>query len=209
MRAITGSRAIARSIANVAVVACLSLATAGVADAEVRDQSPSGFTIENSQLVPVDAMTAWAALVDDVGRWWPQDHTWWGDASKLSIQARAGGCFCEIDGDRQAAHMTVSFVDPGKTLRMTGGLGPLQGMGFSGALEWRLVAAEGGTRITLYYRAGGYSPEDISAFVPVIDRVQGAQLGGLADYLRNQASPAAAPRDPVREGSRSGRPADG
>ena len=176
-----------------AVLAAVLLAAAGLARAEIKDQSPSGFTIENSQVVPVDAKTAWDALVGDVGRWWPKDHTWWGDASKLSIQARAGGCFCEIDGPRQAAHMTVSFVDPGKTLRMTGGLGPLQGMGFSGALEWRFAPAEGGTRITLYYRAGGYSPEDIGSFVPVIDRVQALQLGGLAGYLRRDAGHPRAP----------------
>ena len=160
------------------------LAVAGVAHAEVKDVSPGGFTIENSQVVPVDAMTAWTALVEDVGRWWPADHTWWGDASRLSIQPRAGGCFCEINGAQQAWHMTVTFVDPGKLLRMTGGLGPLQGMGLDGALEWRLAAAEGGTRITLYYRAGGYSPDDLGKFVPVVDRVQAVQLGGLADYLR-------------------------
>ena len=180
MRGITGSIV-------TTILAGALLAAAGLARADIKDQSPSGFTIENSQVVPVDAMTAWQALVDDVGRWWPKDHTWWGDASKLSIQARAGGCFCEIDGPRQAAHMTVAFVDPGKILRMTGGLGPLQGMGFNGALEWRFAPAEGGTRITLYYRAGGYSPEDIGSFVPVIDRVQAAQLGGLADFLRRGA----------------------
>ncbi len=163
------------------------LVASGLAQAEVKDMSPSGFTIENTQVVPVDAMTAWNALVNDVGRWWAKDHTWWGDASKLSIQPRAGGCFCEINGAQQAWHMSVTFVDPGKTLRMTGGLGPLQSMGVSGALEWRLKAADGGTQITLYYRAGGYTPDDLSKFVPVIDKVQGVQLGGLADYLRAQA----------------------
>lgn len=168
-------------------IAAVFLTVSSLAQAEVKDSSPSGFTIENTQVVPVDAMTAWNALVNDVGRWWPKDHTWWGDASKLSIQARAGGCFCEINGAQQAWHMTVTFVDPGKTLRMTGGLGPLQAMGMSGALEWRLAPAEGGTRITLYYRAGGYTPDDLSKFVPVIDKVQGLQLGGLADYLRAQA----------------------
>lgn len=168
-------------------IAAVFLTVSSLAQAEVKDSSPTGFTIENTQVVPVDAMTAWNALVNDVGRWWPKDHTWWGDASKLSIQARAGGCFCEINGAQQAWHMTVTFVDPGKTLRMTGGLGPLQAMGVSGALEWRLKPAEGGTRITLYYRAGGYTPDDLSKFVPVIDKVQGLQLGGLADYLRAQA----------------------
>ena len=171
-------------VAAIAIVAAMAF---GTARAEVKDSAPNGFTIENSQVVPVDAATAWKALVDDVGRWWPKDHTWWGDASKLSIQARAGGCFCEVDGERQAWHMTVTFVDPGSTLRMTGGLGPLQGMGLDGALEWRFAKAAEGTKITLWYRAGGYTPDDINKFVPVVDQVQGQQLGGLADYLRAQA----------------------
>lgn len=154
--------------------------------AEVKDQAPNGFTLENSQWVPVDPGTAWKAFVHDVGQWWPADHSWWGDASKLSISEKAGGCFCEINGAQQAWHMTVTFVDPGKLMRMTGGLGPLQGMGLDGALEWRFVEEKGGTRITLWYRAGGYTPDDLTKFVAVVDKVQGLQLGGLADYLRKQ-----------------------
>ena len=165
--------------------ACL-LASAGT-QAEVKDATASGFTLENSQVVPVDADTAWRALVDGVGKWWPKDHTWWGDAANLSIDATAGGCFCERHGAQQAQHMTVVFVDPGQTLRMTGGLGPLQGMGLDGALEFRLEPADGGTKITLWYRVGGYTPDDLSKFVAVVDRVQAQQLGGLADYIRQGA----------------------
>ena len=156
--------------------------------ARVVDQVANGFTVENSQWVPTDPTTSWKALVDDVGKWWPADHTWWGDASKLSISQKVGGCFCEMNGVQQAWHMTVVFVDPGKTMRMTGGLGPLQGMGLSGALEWRFAEENGGTRITLWYRAGGYTPDDLGKFVPVIDQVQGLQLGGLAEYLRKQVA---------------------
>ena len=171
--------------------AALALSTAVPVQAAVLDCSPSGFTLENSEVVPVDAGTAWKALVDDVGRWWPADHTWWGDASKLSISDKAGGCFCEIDGARQAWHMTVTFTDPGKLLRMTGGLGPLQGMGLDGALEWRFAEENAGTRITLWYRVGGYTPDDLGKFAPVVDKVQGQQLGGLAAFL--QAPPASPP----------------
>ena len=39
----------------------------------------------------------------------------------------------------------------------------------------------------MWYRAGGYTPDDLSKFVAVVDQVQGLQLGGLADYLRAQA----------------------
>jgi hypothetical protein len=170
-----------------AAMLATALLAAGTARAEVKDATASGFTLENSQVVPVDAGTAWRALVDDVGKWWPKDHTWWGDAANLSIDATAGGCFCERNGAQQAQHMTVVFVDPGQTLRMTGGLGPLQGMGLHGALEFRFAPVEGGTKITLWYRAGGYTPDDLSKFVAVVDRVQAQQLGGLADHLRQRA----------------------
>ncbi len=163
--------------------------SATVANGAVVDSSPQGFTIENVETVPVAPDVAFRALVEDVGRWWRADHTWWGGAARLSIEPRAGGCFCELDGARQAAHMRVSFVDPGRLLRMTGGLGPLQGMGLHGALDWRFEAIDGGTRITLYYRVGGYSPDDLAEFAPVVDQVQAVQLGGLARFLREAARP--------------------
>ncbi|MGX5730215.1 SRPBCC family protein [Pseudoxanthomonas beigongshangi] len=168
-----------RSLAA-AVLAC---GLALPAQAAVTDQAANGFTLENSQWVPAKPDVAWDALLA-VGRWWPKDHTWWGEASRLSIEPRAGGCFCEIDGTRQAQHMTVVFAEPGKLLRLSGALGPLQGMGLSGTMEWRLSEENGGTRITLWYRAGGYTPDDLRALAAVVDRVQGQQLTGLAEYLR-------------------------
>ena len=175
----------ARVLAALVVLAAWS----PLAQGAVKDQAPNGFTIENSEWVPADPQTSWKSFVNDVGQWWPADHSWWGDASKLSISEKAGGCFCEINGAQQAWHMTVTFVDPGKLMRMTGGLGPLQGMGLDGALEWRFAEENGGTRITLWYRAGGYTPDDLTRFVPVVDQVQGLQLGGLAAHLRKQATP--------------------
>jgi uncharacterized protein YndB with AHSA1/START domain len=175
-------------LGSIALISISTVAAALPVRAEVKDASPSGFTIENSAVVPVDASTAWQALVGSVDSWWPKDHTWWGRASRLSIDARAGGCFCEIAGDRQAQHMQVVFADPQKLLRMIGGLGPFQGMGLSGVLEWRMTPVDGGTRITLWYRAGGYTPEDLSKLAPVADGVQALQLGGLANYLRDRTA---------------------
>ena len=160
---------------------------AGPTHADVKDASASGFTIENSADVPVDAATAWQVLVGGVDSWWPKDHTWWGRASTLSIDARAGGCFCEKAGSQHAQHMQVVFVDPHKLLRMSGGLGPLQGMGLFGVLEWRLTPIDGGTRIVLWYRAGGYTPDDLSKFAAVVDKVQALQLGGLANKLQHRS----------------------
>jgi uncharacterized protein YndB with AHSA1/START domain len=149
---------------NRAGIALVLMSTAMLAlpvRAEVKDASASGFTVENYVVVPLDASTAWQALVGSIDSWWPKDHTWWGRASRLTIDARAGGCFCEVAGDQQAQHMQVVFADPPRLLRMMGGLGPLQGMGLYGVLEWRVAAVGGGTRITLWYRAGGYAPDDL------------------------------------------------
>ena len=161
------------------------------AHAEVIDATANGFTLSNKIVVSTDAQTTYAALVNDIDRWWPRDHTWFGVGSKLSITAQAGGCFCERKGAQQAQHMTVSFVDPGKLLRMTGGLGPLQGMGIDGVLEFRMTELEqGGTQVTMHYRAGGYTPDDLSQFAPIVDQVQALQIGGLATFL-NAAGAAA------------------
>lgn len=164
------------------LAACAVLAPE--ARAEVADSSASGFTVENRRMVPVSPEVAFKALVQEVDRWWPKDHSWWGKEAKFRIEPRAGGCFCEEGGEHSALHMLVTFVDPPHTLRMTGGLGPLQGMGLHGALEFRLKEQEGGgTEITMWYRAGGYTPDDLSKFAPVVDQVQGLQLGGLATFL--------------------------
>jgi uncharacterized protein YndB with AHSA1/START domain len=171
-----------RLIATLVLLAGLSL-QASTAGARMLHSSAAGFTIENTVTVPVDAKVAWNALVKDVDRWWPKDHSWFGKEGKFSIEPRAGGCFCEKAGARQAQHMTVSFVEPGATLRMIGGLGPLQGLGLDGVMDWTFTPSEGGTKITLRYVAGGYTTTDLVQFAPVVDRVQGQQLGGLAAFL--------------------------
>jgi len=161
----------------------LALSGAG-AWAEVKDASAQGFTLENRETVPVSAMAAWNALVNDVDVWWPRDHTWW-KGSTLSIDARAGGCFCEKDGGRETQHQQIVFVDPGRLLRMVGGLGPAQGLGLSGVIEFRLAAADGGgTTITMFSRTGGYTPDDLRSLAPLADRVNKQMLGALAAYLR-------------------------
>lgn len=156
--------------------------------ADVLDRRADGFTVFNEAWVPVAVDEAWRALVDDVDRWWPGDHTWFGPEGRLSIEARAGACFCEHLGQKSAQHMQVAFVEPGRLLRMLGGLGPLQGMGLHGALEWRFQAEEGGTRLGLWYRVGGYAPEDLGDFAAVVDQVQASQLGGLVAYLSGDSS---------------------
>lgn len=145
----------------------------------------TGFIVENSieSKQPVDKV--WTALVTNVDSWWPKDHSWWGLEGKLTIDAKAGGCFCEIAGEKSAEHMHISFVDPGKLLRMTGGLGPLQGMGMYGALDWVINRKDGITIVTLTYRVNGIHPDGFEKLAPIVAKVQGIQLNGLKTYLEN------------------------
>lgn len=156
----------------------------GIALAEIKSSSPTGFTLEQRIEVGTSAERSWQALVGEIDAWWPRDHTWWGAESRLDIEPHAGGCFCERDGERSAEHLRVVFVDSPNTLRLTGGLGPLQGMGLHGALEFRITPRDGGgSAIRMLYTAGGYSATDLSGLAPVVDRVQGVQLAALQAHL--------------------------
>ena len=57
-------------------------------------------------------------------------------------------------------------------------------MGVHGALDWRISPGEhGGSRITLTYTVSGINPDGFAALAPIVDKVQGLQLGGLAAHL--------------------------
>ena len=54
--------------------------------------------------------------------------------------------------------MRISFVEPNKLLRMSGGLGPLQGMGLYGALDWQFSRVDNMTQVLLTYKVSGIKP---------------------------------------------------
>lgn len=152
--------------------------------ADVLYTEDRAFAVENRVQIQQPADLVWQTLVQQVDEWWPKDHSWWGGA--FSIEPTAGGCFCERQGEQSAQHMMISLVDPGVLLRMTGGLGPLQGLGLSGTLDWQLTPVEGNSEITLVtltYRINGYMPGGFAALAPVVDQVQALQLGGLHRLL--------------------------
>lgn len=66
---------------------------------------------------------------------------------------------------------------------MTGGQGPLQGMGRYGALDWQFTPGETGTQITLTYRVNGINPDGYAQLAPIVSSVQGLQLKALNAYL--------------------------
>lgn len=154
-----------------------------MAHAEVVASSDTGFLLHQQVTVSVKPSVAYRQFLR-VGQWWDSNHTWFGKAQGLYIQPRVGGCFCERQGQRQALHMTVTYVDPGHALKMVGGLGPLQMMGVNGGMAWTFTPTTDGTRIALDYQASGFTPGGLQKLAAVVDKVQGQQLARLAARLK-------------------------
>ncbi len=168
-------------------ILCAALVLAAApAGAEVRSVTAAGFEVESRVTVSVPPAEAYAALAR-IDRWWPDGHSWSGDAANMSLEPRAGGCFCEAlpDEGGSVEHGRVVFARPGAMLRLRGALGPLQGEAVTGTLTWTLAPAEGGgTEIVMSYIVGGYiRGPGAAGFAPIVDRVMAQQLDGLRAYL--------------------------
>jgi len=158
--------------------------------AEVTAVAADGFVSEHTLVLEADPMRAYQALTDEVGRWWDAAHSYSGEASNFSLDARAGGCFCEsLPNGGSVEHMRVVLAKPGAMLRMQGGLGPLQAMGVTGSMSFELTADDGGRTVLRYrYAVSGASVSGLAELAEPVDRVQLGQLKRLAAYLDDAGS---------------------
>src|SRR5438045_6334069 len=137
---------------SVFIAACLL--SAAPASAEVISASPTGFEVQEVVNLVVPQPSAYAAF-GQVGRWWNKEHTYSGDASRMSLQLRPGGCFCEpLEGGGGVEHMRLTFLKPGEQIVLTGSLGPLLYQATAGVMDARFERIAGGTRLPPNYRAG-------------------------------------------------------
>jgi hypothetical protein len=86
--------------------------------------------------------------------------------------------------------MRVIYLAPGSTLRMTGGLGPLQSEAVTAVLTMTLSAEGEMTRVGWDYVVGGYARMPLGDLAPLVDRVVGEQLLRLAERLGTVMDPA-------------------
>jgi len=135
----------------------LALAVAGPAVAEVKSVAANGFEIVSVATISAPPDRVYAAL-GEVGRWWDPSHTFSRDAGNLSLELRAGGCFCErLKDGGSVQHLQVVYAAPGAGLRLRGALRPLQMVGVDGALGWTLKPVEGGTNVLIPAMSPGHS----------------------------------------------------
>lgn len=173
--------------ARLAMAATLAAAVASAAQAETRGVSTSGFTVTHAATLKAAPAQVFAAL-GRIGQWWSPAHTYSGQAANMTIELRAGGCFCERwGGGNEIEHARVLYVARDGALRVEGGLGPLQALAVSAVLTISLKqAADGeGTEMTWLYRVSGAPDPALAQWAGPVDQVLGEQVARLVAHAES------------------------
>jgi uncharacterized protein YndB with AHSA1/START domain len=161
----------------------LFLLAANGALADVTTVTPAGFEVKQTAHVAAAPDKAYAVLLTP-SHWWNSEHTYSGNAANLTLEARAGGCWCEsLPDGGSVQHMTVTYLAPGKVLRLRGALGPLGAMPVDGVMTWTLKSVGGGTDISLTYAISGMSAQGFDSLSKGVDGVLAEAVGRLKKLL--------------------------
>ncbi len=154
--------------------------------AEINDSSHSGFTVVNKVEIDESIEVVYLTMCEKISLWWDNAHTFSGKSSNLTFEARANGCFCEklINGG-SACHLTVVYIEPGKLIRLVGGLGPLQQFAVNGVMSWEFKETPNGTIVEWTYTVGGYVPQGLQSLAVEVDHVLNLQLKRFKNYVKN------------------------
>jgi hypothetical protein len=160
------------------------LALAGFASAEVVDSAAGGFTVKTTLTIGGAPDKVYAKLVHNIGDWWNPRHTFSQDANNLRIEEKPGGCLCEkLPNDGFVRHLEVINLIPGKTLVLSGAMGPFQSMAATGTMMITLAPAEGGTKFEVSYAISGYSAKGLNTWAPLADMMIAEQFTRLKSYV--------------------------
>jgi hypothetical protein len=77
----------------------------------------------------------------------------------------------------------VINIAPGRLLRLSAALGPLQELAVTGSWTWEIAMNGTGSTVTMTYAVGGYAPGGVNALASVVDQVLVQQVGFLKAYL--------------------------
>ncbi len=175
----------------------------GWAFAEVADSSTNGFTVKTSVTIQASPEEVYRRLVHNVGDWWSPQHTFSGDSHNLTMEEKPMGCFCEgLPGQGAVRHMELIRFVPGKTLVLSGAIGPLQSLAAAAIMTIQLSPGDAGTAMEVIYAVTGYLPAGMNSWAAPVDSVVTEQFTRLKNYVEH-GSPAAAIRTPPAQTSES------
>ncbi len=167
------------------VLVLIVLAFDAPAEGKVLGSAANGFQIEIKTEISDSPRQVYDGIVDRVGEWWDESHTYSGNSKNLYIEAKEKGWFGEkLPDGGFVRHLQVVYVQPGKAIRMIGGLGPLQEMGVYGTLTIKLTqAADNKTLLTLLYNVSGFDPNGLDKIAAPVDRVLAEQVHRLKAFV--------------------------
>jgi hypothetical protein len=170
-----------------ALSAAFALAMAGFAlpahapaYADVKSAAADGMVLQIKGEVALPRDAAWSRLLNP-GEWWSSAHTYSGDAKNLSVDAVAGGCWCELWEGGEVEHGRVVYLSLNQSIRYNAPLGPLQGLGVSAVMTFTLAdgAAAGSTALTVDMVVVGSSLSGLDKLAPIVHQVLAEQVKGF------------------------------
>jgi hypothetical protein len=166
------------------------LAAAGQrAAAEVVSVAGNGFELRETAHTAASADKVYAALLQPA-HWWSSEHTFSGNAANLTLDARAGGCWCEtLPKGGSVEHLRVVYVSPGKMLRLRGAMGPFQGFAVDGVMTLSVKSVADGTDISLTYALSGYIKDGFDELSKRADHVLAEQMERLSKLADAGSAP--------------------
>lgn len=154
-------------------------------DAQVTESSADGFVIKTSHDLELGSKEAYAAFVDGFSEWYDASHSYSGKAENLSLDLEKNCMLETLPDDGFVRHMEIVFHQPGQVLRMTGGLGPLQGMGVSGAMTFTFSETGGQSKVTMEYYVSGAKHLKLDQIADPVNQVLNGQLTRFQTYCGN------------------------
>jgi hypothetical protein len=153
------------------------LAAPALCRAEVTASGPTGFVLKIETPIAAAPADVYGHFLK-IGQWWSDEHTYSGKAANMSIENIPGGCFCEtLPAGGFVRHGAVEYSVPGKSLRLSTALGPLQEMGAFGLMSLRFQADGTKTRLVMIYTVTAYEPTNGYANIaPAVNGVINEQL---------------------------------
>jgi len=151
---------------------------------EVVSASPGAFLLQAEAEVAATPEATWQALLQ-LPRWWSSAHTYSGDARRMRLDPRAGGCWCERWDGHSVEHGRVILAmqhDGVRTLRLNAALGPLQELGVTGILTFTIRPHAAGASIAVTYRVSGEPGLALDGIAPLVDMVIMEQFARLGRY---------------------------
>ncbi len=180
-----------------AALAALVLSAATPALATLGKVTPSGYVVTITAPIKAAPRAVFTAI-QQVGKWWSDEHTYSGTAGHMTLEYRAGGCFCERWNGNSVEHARVLYVARDKALRMEGSLGPLQEMAVSGIMDFKLEPQGDDTTLTFTYRVRG-ADAALDKTAATVDRVLSEQVTRLVRYAETGSPVPLPPPVPMKD----------